>query len=510
MSSGAAEPEWLRLHPLTTIAGVVLTAGALVGAGVPVTIALLLGGVAPGWVAFWVLGSVVVVTAGAAMIEFLRVRATRYRISADRLELRFSLIGSSVRSLPLRRIRTVDITADLVQRRLGLAAVRFGTGDQSGTQYRLTTVAAETAEQLRVAILGESAGHAGQDRTGRLATFDPTWIRYAPVSLGTPLIGIGAFGAVLQVADWFGAVPAVWAVVAGVLSAIPLPVQILILLGVALAIGVIGSMAIFVESWWGYRLDRDPDGTLHVQRGLLVRRSSSFQGARIRGVTLAEPLGYRRTGAAMLRVVAVGADTSQQDESKHKESTVVVPPSPRSVGIAAGEAIMGTAIPEVLAGHPPAAAHRRYRWSVLIFAGVLVLLAVPAVLLSPELWWLVGGAAVVGAPVTWFLARDSAAGLGHLISPDHVILRSGSVFRDTHVLSRKGLLGWNLTRSPAQRRLRLVTLVATSAGSPGQFRLPDVAPAQAVDLQRTAGTVWDRLWSSNASSGSGAQTLANE
>ncbi|MFC7623829.1 PH domain-containing protein [Microlunatus sp. GCM10028923] len=494
MTGAAAEPEWQRLHPLTTIAGTVLTAGVLIGAAVPIAIGMLLGGVAPGWVALWVGGGIVVLTAAATVIEFLRVRASRYRIGADRLELRFSLIGSSVRSLPLRRIRTVDITADLVQRRLGLASVRFGTGDQSGSQYRLITVARETAEQLRSAVLGESAGHAGRDQTGRLATFDPAWIRYAPVSLGTPLIGVGAFGAAIQVADWFGAVPVVWRAVSGLLAAIPLPVQILILLAVALVIGVIGSMAIFVESWWGYRLDRDPDGTLHVQRGLLVRRSSSFQGERIRGVTLAEPLGYRRTGAAMLRVVAVGADTSQQDESKHKESTVVVPPSPRSVAVAAGEAITGTAFPDQLTTHPPAAAHRRYRWSVLIFVVVLALLAVPAALLSAELWWLVGGAAVVGAPVTWFLARDSAAGLGHLITADQVILRSGSVFRDTHVLSRKGLLGWNLTRSPAQRRLRLATLVATSAGSPGQFRLPDVAPEQAAELQRTAGPVWDRLW----------------
>ncbi|WP_152363765.1 PH domain-containing protein [Microlunatus speluncae] len=499
MITTADGPDWQRLHPRTTLAGVVLAAGALIAAGVPVAIALLIGGVAPGWVAFWVGGSVVVLTAGAAVIEIFRVRATDYRIHGDRLELRFRLIGSSIRSLPLQRIRAVDLTADVVQRRLGLSAVRFGTGDQTGTEFRLIAVATETAEDLRTAILGEVAGRAGRDRTGRLATFEPAWVRYAPVSLGTPVIGIGVFGAATQVASWFDAVPTLWRTVSGLMAAIPLPLQILILLAVALVIGVIGSVALYVESWWGYQLDRDADGTLHLQRGLLVRRSSSFQGARIRGVTLLEPLGYRRTGAAMLRVVAVGVETSQQDESKHQVSSTIVPPAPRSVATAVAEAITRTPVPAELRAHPPAAAHRRYRWSAAIFVTVLALLAVPAILLAPELWWLVGGAAVIGAPVTWFLARDAAAGLGHLIIDDRVILRSGSVFRSTEVLAHDGLLGWNLKRSPAQRRLGLCTLVATSAASPGQFRLPDVAPAQAVELQRTSGPVWDRLWERSVS-----------
>lgn len=488
-----AEQDWQQLHPRTTLAGIVLAAAALTGAGLPVAIGLLVVGVGPGWVAFWVVGGIVVLTAAAAVIELLRVRATRYRIGTDRLELRFRLIGSSTRSLPLRRIRTVDLTADPVQRALGLVAMRFGTGDQSGTEFRLVAVGRDTAEVLRTAILGESAAES-RDRTGRLATFDPSWIRYAPLSLGTPVIGIGAFGAVLQVADWFGAVPVLWRLAAARLEAVPLPLVVLLLLAVALVIGVVGSLAIYVESWWGYRLDRDPDGTLHVRHGLLVQRSSSFQGARIRGVSLAEPLGYRWAGAAMLKVIAVGTEAPQGDQSKQRVSTVVVPPSPRAISVAAAESILGSPVPEPLRPHPPAAARRRYRWSVLLLLAVLVLLAVPAVLVSAELWWLVGGVSVLGAPATWLLARDNAAGLGHLITTEHVVLRSGSVFRATHLLLRTGVLGWNLLRSPAQRRLGLVTLVATSAGSPGHFRLPDVTPGQAAELQLSTDPVWERLW----------------
>lgn len=493
-----ADAPWLRLHPRTMLASTAMTLGGIAGAGIPVAIGLWLGGVGIGRILLWVVGGIVVVTAAIAVFEALRVRASRYRLRADRIDLRVSLFASSARSLPLRRIRTVDINADLVQRRLGLASVRLGTGDQSGSRFILTSIGRESAEELRTRILGRAPSRT-EAGTGRLATFQPSWIRYAPVSLGTPVIGVAALGAVVQVADWFNAVPRLWGVVTDVLGAVSLPLQILVLLVIAVLIGIVGSLIFFVESWWGYRLDRDDTGTLHLQRGLLVRRSSSYQGARIRGVGLDEPVGYRRVGAAKLHVVAVGLDTQQEDGSKKQDSTTIVPAAPRAVALGVAAAILGADPPTRLRTHPPAAARRRYRWSVLAVAAVLVVLAVPAVLWSTfqgsaGLWWLVVLGAVFAIPIAWWVCRDNIRGLGHLITDDHVVLRSGSVFRRTDILQRRGLLGWNLRQSPGQRKLGLVTLVATSSASPGSFRLPDVDPAAARELLATAGPAWELLW----------------
>lgn len=496
---GDDQVPWSRLHPLTALAGTLFAGAIVFGSGLVTAVALLIGGVGPGWVALWTGGGTLVVTAVIGGIEVLRVRAISYRFGSDRLELRIRFIGSSVRSLPLDRIRTIDLTADIFQRVFGLTSVRFGTGDQSGTQFTLTALGRTEAEGLRRRLIGSTAPDTGPDDgpipgVGRLATFDPRWIRYAPVSLGTPALGLAAFGGVVQVADWFSAVPTLWTYVTGLLGPLGLALQILVLLLLALVVGVVASMIIFIESWWGYRLDRDPDGTLHIQRGLLVRRSSSYAGARVRGFIVDEPIGYRLAGAAKLRVVAVGLQTEQSSGSKQPESSTIVPPAPRPVVAGVAAVISGRPLPTDLVGHPPAAARRRYRWAVLIFLGVLALPAIPAVLVSSELRWLVGGAAVIGLPVGWWLTRDNISGLGHLITDDQVVLRSGSVFRSTVVLTRAGLLGWNLRQSPGQRRLGLVTLVATSAASPGHFRLPDVDPDQAAELQRTSGDVWDPLW----------------
>lgn len=470
-----------------------MVAGALLGAAVPVTIGMVLAGIGLGWIGLWVIGGIVVGTLAIWLYEGLRVRASRYRLRGDRIDLRVSLFASSTRSIPLQRIRTVDINADLAQRRLGLATVRLGTGDKDG-RFELTSVDADTAQQLRSLILGELASAAGDATTGRLATFSPGWIRYAPVSLGVPLIGLAALGGMVQVADWFNAVPQLWGVVQGVVGEVPLPVQVLLLVVIALLLGAIGSLLYSVEAWWGYRLDRDADGTLHLQRGLIVRRSSTYLGSRIRGVVLHEPIGYRRAGAAKLNVAAVGVQAKSEDGSEKPDSTTIVPPAPRDVAAGVAAAILGFEVPTELTSHPRAATRRRHRWSAIILGCVLAAAVVPAVLWLPQLWWLVGGIAVVGVPVTWWLARDNVRGLGNLVLTDHVVLRSGGVFRSTAVLIRGGVLGWNLRRSPAQRRLGLMTVVATSAAIQGSFRCPDVSGPAAQELVATAGEAWNPLW----------------
>lgn len=501
---GIEEP-WQLLHPLTWVAGVAITGAIMLGIGIVTAVILVVAGISLAWTLLWVVLGVVVLTGLIGVAEIIRVRATRYRIHRDRLQLRIQFIASSTRSLPLSRIRTIDLTADLVQRLFGLTSVRFGTGDQSGAKFALSTLSQTDAEALRRTILGTAPAAADDDRpttgVGRLASFELGWIRYAPVSLAVPALGVAAFGAVVQVADWFNMVPQLWGLISGLMVSLILPLQILVLLLIALVIGVIGSMIIFVEAWWNYHLDRDADGTLHIQRGLFVRRSSSFSGSRIRGITLEEPLGYRRAGAAKLKIIAVGLQQQDSNQNQQMDASTIVPAVPRAVAVGVAETVIGRTLPtDDLVGHPRAAALRRYRWAGFALFAVLVLLALPALLWQPVLWSLVAAVAVVGIPITWWLARDNARSLGHLITEAHVVIRTGSVFRSTHVLTRNGLLGWNLRQSPGQRRLGLVTLVATSAANPGHFRLPDLDPAAALPIQRTAGTVWDHLWTTSAPS----------
>lgn len=485
----AADPDgWLRLDPRTITATTVVVAGALVAAAVPTAIGMLLGGLGIGWVALWTIGGIIVGSAATAVAEVVRLAVTRYRVQPHRVERRVRFLSSTTTSLSTGRVRNVEITADVVQRRLGIATVKLASGETDGSRLTLAALDRDTAEELRRHLLAERA----TAETSEIARLDPGWVRYAPASLNTPLFGLIAFGLLLQVASWFNAVPETIDWIWDRIGTLPWPVIAVGVLVLALLIGVVTSVVVFVESWWALRLDHHRDGSLELRRGLLVGRHTSFDGRRIRGITLHEPPGFRALSAAQLNVVAVGVDTGKDEDGKPKQSPALIPASPRTVSIGVAETILAADVPERFRAHPLSARRRRAVRALAATVALAALGLVPA-LVWPSLWWIpIAVLAVCGAVAAW-IASDNYRGLGHAVEPTVVALRKGSVLRSTDVLSREGLLGWNLRRTPFQKRAGLVTMFATSAGGSGAFRLPDVAEDEARDLWATAGDVWDHL-----------------
>ena len=481
-------PEWLPLDRRTIAASTVVAAGALAATAVPAGSGLLLGGVGLAWVLLWTIGGTILGAAATAVIETARLAVTRYRVDAHRIERRVRFLSSSTTSLSTGRVRNVEISADLVQRRMGVATVRLASGETDGSRLILGALDREVAEELRRHLLAERAA----TDTSELVRLDPSWVRYAPASVMTPLLGLVGIGIVFQVADWFGAVPEMLEWIWDRIGDLPIPVIAAGVLVLALVVGTIASVALFVENWWNLRLEHHEDGSLELHRGLLVGRHTSFDGRRIRGVTLHEPPGFRVLGAARLDVVASGVGTGKDDEGKKKQSPALVPASPRAVSADAAGTILGEPVPTALRAHPPAARRRRLVRAGAAVAAVTGATLVPAVI-WPWLWWIPVAASALSAASAIWAALDNARGLGHEITGGVVALRKGSLMRRTDVLGRDGILGWNIRRSPLQRRAGLATLVATTAGGSGAFRLPDVGREQAPALWRTAGPVWDHL-----------------
>ncbi len=317
--------DWARLDRRGLPVAALFMAGVAVTAGVPTAIGL--SGISTA-VALTVTlpGAAVVVLAGVAA-EWLRLRFTRYRIGPERVELHRGAVFRSRRSLQRDRIRTVDVTADPLLRLFGLVSVRIGTGEHAdeGT-VRLRPVTRATGDELRRTLLARVAGGTTDEP---IAVLDPGWIRYAPLSFVAPLLGASAIGGVLNVADWFGRAEGVvgWAV--DTLSGFGLIGGIAVLAGGALVVGTIGALGLWVEHWRGYRLEREPGGTLRVRRGLLTTRSISIEEERLRGVDLVEPLGARLVGAARVDAVATGmAVAADKDKAQHR---TLLPIAPRAI-----------------------------------------------------------------------------------------------------------------------------------------------------------------------------------
>lgn len=492
--------SWEQLDRRTVAVTALLAAGFAIGAAVPATLSMV-DDRPPGPVLAFVAAGVLAVVGLAALGDRLRWQYTRYRITDERVELRFSLIVHRLRSVPRERIRTVDLTANPVLRMFGLVKVQIGTGQQAGadSQLVLTPVTRQLAERLRQDLLLRRAPAAGPAETPEsvpapapaerpIAALDWSWIRYAPISVSTPILGAAAFGGVLQLSEWLGLQGTVIDRAGAQLRGLPVVVVIGILVAIGVVVGVIGSLGLFVELWWRYRLVREDGGMLRVRRGLLTTRSLSLEERRLRGVEVAEPLGARLVGAARVDAVASGLRT--QGHNERSDPKTLLPPAPRELAHRVAAEVIGETVSPTesvrLRAHPPAARARRLRWavgSVLLLAGVLALLGA---LLTEVLLHLAWISTVVLPPIAVALALDAYRNLGHGLTGDYLVTRYGTVSRHTVALRRSGIIGWTVTSSPFQRRAGLMTLGATTAANRGIYLIRDADEAEGLAFAEQA------------------------
>ncbi len=482
---------WSRLDKRTLGVTALTFTGVAIGAAVPTTFAIVGGGASLGIVLIWVAAAAVLFVGAVVLIDLFYWQGARYRVTPERLEYAFRLVVQTRKSLPRERIRNVDLTANPVHRMLGVAVVTIGTGQQETAgqgRLKLNPVSREEAERLRAELLRRTETVHTDEEDAPLVALDKSWIRYAPVSFLTPALGLGAGGALMQVSEWAGLQKGLIAWVMGLFRGIPLVVAILILLAIAMVVGVVAALGLWVEMWWNYRLDREPGGTLRVRRGLFTTRSISIEERRLRGIDLVEPLGNRFAGAARVDAIATGTRKGEHGEQTDYHTLLPAAPLETAHRIAADvlrEPVSPTESVR-LAGHPVAARGRLLRWFV---GSVVVLLAVFALLgfLLTDVLLIIGAVlGVVLLPVSVLLALDAYRNLGHGITGRYLVGRHGTVRRSTFALDRDGVIGWTVKQSVFQRRKGLLTVVATTAAGAGAYSIFDAGEEQGLEFAEEA------------------------
>ncbi|GAA4693433.1 PH domain-containing protein [Nocardioides conyzicola] len=451
----------------------------------PVLIGLFVAGTASGRTDWWHgLGVVLPMALGV-----LRYFTTYFRITEARVELRRGLVNRHQLSTPLDRVRTVDITASLTHRALGLTTVRIGTGTASRDdedQLDLDGLTATRARELRAELLSLGAASAAPDArpTDRVVLrFDPAWVRFAPLTTTGLALAGGAIGVTAQVVNTFGGFDRLDPdelvdSTAGWSAAMAVPIAIVLLLVAVSTLAIVG----YVVTNWGFTLTHtgpERRGAWHLRRGLLTTRETTLDDDRVSGVTTAAPLGLRLAGGGRVSaiVTGLGGDSSG--------SSLLAPPAPRAVVERVAGEVLGTSAPldAPLTTHGPRAVRRRYS-RALVPTAVVVAAAVLLVGLDTISVWSL--AVLLALPAAALVARDRAAALGHALVDGHVVARSGSLDRRRDALAVAGVIGWNLRSSWFQRRAGLTTLVATTAGGRQSVTVLDVPEGAAVDLAYAA------------------------
>jgi putative membrane protein len=436
------------------------------------------------------------VAALALMIVFgiARFFTTTYRIDAEQIQRREGVLQRSVLSVPRNRIRSVSTDARVLHRLLGLTVVKVSTGREAkgDAEFALDAVRSDEVPGLRAILLADSLPdslEAGENATPPervLARWQPSWLRYSPLSFTGLAMIAAAFGVIYQT----GAVAALEdsplaqqgldaAERLGVVATVVVAVLTVLILGVLLS--VLRSLVTFGNLVLSRR-DEKGAGVLHLQHGLLRVREHTFDMRRLRGGTIRQPLLVRAFGGARLDAVMTGVDGSG-------EASLLLPPCPAATAEAVLTELIGQ--PDVVSGelrHHGSAATRR-RWTraltfpALLAAGLATTAFVAAV--PPWAWVLCGVVTVAGV----FLAADRSRALGHRVGDGWLVARSGSLDRRRDCLAAAGIIGWTARQTLFQRRAGVATLIAATPAGVKGYRVLDV-PAELAWSVAAAASPW--------------------
>jgi putative membrane protein len=331
-------------------------------------------------------------------------RTTRFRLTATELQVDSGLLQRRSRRVPLARLQAVDVVRPFLARVLGLAELRLEVvGGGGHTEAPLAYLGEEHAHELRSQLLAAAAGRHEQpahEADDGILLTVPTGTLVASVLLGAP-VGVTAL-LVLALVVLATAQPS--ALGPAVLAALP----------VYLGALTVAGRRLLTE--YGFTVAESPDG-LRLRHGLLDTRSQTIPVGRVQTVRLLEPLLWRPFGWVRVEVDVAGYSARRGEEQQATEA--LLPVAPRAVAAALVARVLGGPLPTSVAPVPA-----RVRWR---------------------------------APLS---RRRLTAGY----DDRHLVTSHGVLTTTTDLVPLAKVQSLRLTTGPWQRRLRLATLHADTAG----------------------------------------------
>ncbi len=404
------------------------------------------------------------------LYEIAYYRRFEYELTEETLDIHSGVVSRRERELPYGRIQNVDISRNVVQRFLGIAAVRFETAGGRQTDGSMRYVSVAEAERLQHEIQRRKSKDSAESESTE-ATGEELY-EISASELG--LVGALSFDArVVGLVTLLG--PGSIPFLSNTLSPralVATTLGYLLILGLVISAWVLG-IAIAVINYYDFRLTRAGD-ELRYERGLLRRYNGSIPFDKIQTVTIQDNPLKRLFGYATLTVETAGYAPGSNG---NQGSQVAVPIARRERVTRLAEEIEPSGIPTF--DRPPKRIRRRYIVRYLLVIGALTAIAY-------GIDWYLG----LGLP--WYavsglsLSVPAAAHLkwrhrGYWLGPDHIVTRNGFWNRSITIVPHYRIQTVIDTRTIFQRRWDVATVAIDTAGSQSLIGLA----AAAIDIERT-------------------------
>ncbi|RYJ13318.1 hypothetical protein ELS19_04615 [Halogeometricum borinquense] len=391
--------------------------------------------------------------------EFAYYRRFTYELTADTFDIESGVFARRNREIPLGRIQNVDISRNVIQRAMGIAAVSFETAGGTETEAKLRFVSFEEAKRLQREL--------GRLKRGESADEDAdTPVAEELFKLEGRELGIlGALSFDFRVPGiiflfFSGSLTVVTSLFPSDLGPVVVVLGTFVLLLLVILASWITGAAIAIVNYYGFRLVQSAD-ELQYERGLLQRYDGSIPFDKVQTLTIADNPLKRWAGYATLLVETAGYAPGQGDSGSSRGSEAAVPIASRERIEDLVNDIEPVGSPDFR--RPPKRTRRRYfgRYSIVIGAATAVLSVAGSVASLGLPWY----APLALIPVAAVAAHYKWKHRGLWLGENHVVTRNGVLKRETKIVPYYRIQTVIDSRTIFQRRLRLATVTIDTAGS---------------------------------------------
>ncbi|WP_327039840.1 PH domain-containing protein [Micromonospora maris] len=395
----------------------------------------------------WFAAMVTVIVLGAAVLAVVSWYNTGYQVVGRELRIHEGLLWRRTRAIPLERLQAVEVVRPLLAQLTGLAELRLEVVGGGKTEAPLAFLSVTEASALRQRLLSLAgrppAGAPSAGVTGAAPPYAPTATPNAEPSTGRPLHSVRnqdllvsqlltpqafllPFGVVFVAAQFLSEDTWSFIAVASTLTAMA---------------GIVLQPVRRVLDDWQFQLARDDD-RLRIRNGLLETRVQTVPLHRVQTIGVTWPLLWRFKGWLRLRLEVAGYTAGEPDQRSRPDRLLPVGDLPTAEAIVA-EVLPGVDLSSLPLTPPP----ERARW------------------LNP-------------------LSRQV---LGAGLTEQVFAVRSGLLTRQVTVVPYARLQSVRVVQGPLQRRLRLATVHADTAGGAGAAAVDrDLAEAWALAAELSA------------------------
>ncbi|MEN6391210.1 MAG: PH domain-containing protein [Syntrophomonas sp.] len=375
-----------------------------------------------------------------------------FYIKGQELRMESGVLIRKKRYIPFERIQTVQISAGILQRLLGLVKVQVETAaGGKKAEFVLEALPRQKAEELSSLLQakenysqGSHLGKAAVEYT--LSTRSLLLLASTSNSIG---VAIAAIAAVSQFNDIFTSVH-IWEklgaflkdIVAGEAGLIIF--LVITLLFVAWLLSLLGTVIRFA----GFRMTRD-DKKIKISRGLFEKQQTTIPLNKIQSVRLIEGVLRQPLGMQSVQVVSVSNIDAKS------EGSMIAPLLPKSqltrfMGVFLPEFIL----PSPLQGLPGKAKARYYLVNILPALAIATLSAV-------FIPW--GFLAFILVPLAAWLGKKQYQDAGWQVAGSSLVLRKRRLARVTTIIHRNRIQSLSVSRSFLQERKKLNSLTIAFA-----------------------------------------------